>query len=218
MAHCGVQTGYPVLRVEIAGPDPDISNDRDYLMLGTPQDQPAFGWLDAVLPVTFDAGGVHVKEVASYTSQLQNVWQRFWLKLTRKPPAEMPSNNAGAPDMLIEGVQSPSFATRSVVILSMKDDSVVDEFADVFLERSQSSDISHTASLLRGGKFFSYAVETAQYNVGNISQYALMRVWFARHFWILLIAVSLISLVVARWVRDYLGWVAAMRLRAEIPV
>ncbi len=34
MSHCGMQTGYPVLRVEIAGPDAVMRGDHDYLILG----------------------------------------------------------------------------------------------------------------------------------------------------------------------------------------
>jgi cellulose synthase (UDP-forming) len=54
MSHFGAQTGYPALRVTVAGPNAVIGKAYDYLILGTVSNQPAFHSLDALLPVTFD--------------------------------------------------------------------------------------------------------------------------------------------------------------------
>ena len=214
MSHCGMQTGYPALRVEVSGPDTTMQNSRDYLMLGTPSDQPAFSSLEASLPATFDANGIHLKEHSDYFAGLKQTWLRF----TGKSIGEsQPSNQAGIPDMMIEGIESPTFPGRSIVVLSLRDDDAVDEFANVFLDRSQSSDIANTVSLLRDSKFSSYAVESPRYNVGYISNYSLLRIWLTRHFWILLGVVSLLSLVLAAWISDYLAWLAATRLRVDEP-
>jgi len=123
-----------------------------------------------------------------------------------------PSNDGGVPDMLIQGIESPFFAGRSIVTVAMHGDSAVDEFAPVFFERSQSSDIAHSVSLLRSGRFTSYEVPTAEYHVGYIAPYPLMRLWFAENFWILFSAVSVLSLVLAVYARDYLALLATARL------
>jgi hypothetical protein len=48
--------------------------------------------------------------------------------------------------------------------------------------------------------------------VGYISQYSLIRIWLVEHFWILLGLMTLLSLVMAGWIKDYLEWQAAQRL------
>ena len=68
MGHFGAQTGYPALRVTVAGPDTVLSAARDYLVLGTVTDQPAFRSFDSLLPVTFEADGVHIKSARGFDS------------------------------------------------------------------------------------------------------------------------------------------------------
>jgi len=212
MSHCGMQTGYPALRVQVAGPDAVMRSDQDYLILGGTGDQPAFASLDATLPVTMDADGIHVKEQTGYLAGLAKAWSKWTRRVTDDSE---PSNVNGVPDLMIEGLESPYFAGRSIVLMEMRNDDAMNEFADVFLERSQSSDISHSVSLLRNGRFTSYNMGPATYHVGYISAYALMRLWIAEHFWILLILVTVLSLVMAGWIRDYLAWVAENRLRGD---
>jgi len=215
MSHCGMQTGYPALRVDVAGPDAVMRGDHDYLILGGTDDQPAFATIDSALPVSLDASGVHVKEQGSYLSYLS--WlDRLWSKYVPNAEQESrPSNMGGAPDLMMEGIESPFYAGRSIVVVSLRNDDAVEKFADVFLARSQSSDISHSVSLLRNRQFTSYAMQEATYHVGYISKYSLMRLWMAEHFWVLLCVVILLNLVIAAWIRDYLAWLAASRLRVD---
>ena len=217
MSHCGTQTGYPALRVEIAGPDAVMRPDRDYLVLGGVSDQPAFASLDAALPATLDLSGVHVKPVASYfAGRYLTALQGFWTKLTGVLTVNpVPSNDGGAPDLMIEGIESPYTAGRSVVVVALHGDDAVDRFADIFLERSQSSDISQSLSLLRAGQFSSYTMETHPYHVGDIARYPLLRLWLTEHFWLLFTVVTILSLVLARYARDYLNLLAKERLQAD---
>ena len=57
---------------------------------------------------------------------------------------------AGLPDALIEGIEWPSGSNRSVVIVALRDHTVVSNFLSVFLKYSQSSDISQSVSVLHG--------------------------------------------------------------------
>jgi cellulose synthase (UDP-forming) len=212
MSHWGTQTGYPGLRVEIAGPDAVMRGDRDYLVLGNANDQPAFGPLENSLPVTFDANGLQVKGTPGYRVVLEKYWRLLTGATTE---GHVPSSADGLPDLMMEGIESPFFRGRSIVVMSLRNDDAVDNFADVFLDRSQSSDIAHTVSLLRDGKFSSYAMDTPAYHVGNIAPYSLMRVWLAEHYWILLLVLFGFSLVLARYARDYLALLTADRLQAD---
>jgi cellulose synthase (UDP-forming) len=212
MSHFGTQTGYPALRVEVSGPETVMRGDRDYLLLGGTSDQPAFASLDAALPVTYDRDGVHVKQETGVLESLRG----YLRKINREADAGAElSNVEGVPDVLLEGLESPFFAGRSIVLLAVGNDQAVDEFADVFLERSQSSDIEHSVSLLRNGKFSSYAIDAREYHVGNIAPYPLLRLWLAEHFWLLLAVVTLLSLVVASYARDYLVLLAEDRVRVD---
>jgi cellulose synthase (UDP-forming) len=214
MSHFGTQTGYPSLRVEVAGPDVALASSRDYLILGNVADQPAFAQLENSLPVTFDATGVHVNQAQfgrlnGFLRSLQGlpVWQKL-----NGATNDLPSNDDGRPDLMIEGLESPTGRGRSIVLVELKSDDVVDRFAEVFQERSQSSDISQSVSLLRKTSFTSYGVPTPGYHVGYISWYALMRIWLAEHFWVLLVAMLLLCLLLGRWIHELLVYMAAVRL------
>ncbi len=237
MSHCGAQTGYPALRVEIAGPDAVIRPDRDYLILGGVSDQPAFAALDSALPATLDINGIHIKPITGYLSPIETYLQQasgyvkhvagyftslqgYWAKLTGAIPASLapnpvPSNEGGPPDLMIEGIESPYTAGRSIVVVALHKDDAVDSFADIFLERNQSSDISQSLSLLRAGQFSSYTMETHPYHVGDIDPYPLLRLWLTQHFWLLLTTVTFLSLILARYARDYLNLLSAERLSAD---
>ncbi|WP_255462483.1 UDP-forming cellulose synthase catalytic subunit [Granulicella sp. WH15] len=213
MSHCGTQTGYPALRLSVAGPDVVMRGDRDYLMLGSVSDQPVFSSLDALLPVTFDASGLHVKGPSGLTELLRAYWQR--MNGEASPEEQISDTSDGLPDLLMEGLESPFFSGRSIVMLELRNDEALNGFADIFLERSQSSDISHTVSLLRNGRFTSYELGSRVYHVGNIAPYAMLRLWMAEHFWLLMVMVMALSLVLAAYARDYLALLAADRLRVE---
>jgi cellulose synthase (UDP-forming) len=214
MSHFGTQTGYPALQVEVTGPDVALSDQRDYLILGSVGDQPAFGQLEGSLPVSFDQMGVHVNQ--QLLGRLNNVLRSLqglpvWQKL-RGVQSELPSNDGGIPDLMIEGLESPVGHGRSMVLVALRSDDVVDRFAEVFQDRSQSSDISQSVSLLRKTSFTSYGVPTPGYHVGAISWYTLMRIWLAEHFWVLIVTMLLLCLLMGRWTQELLVYLAAVRL------
>ncbi len=216
MSHFSRQTGYPALRVEVVGPDDLIREDHDYLILGNFATQPAFTALRDSLPVTLDPDGVHVKPAGTYLSQAQQLWYR----LTRQTPSDAQlARDASLSDAVIEGIQSPYAKDRSLVMVALRDDSVEPFFSELFLDRSQSSDISQKVSVLRGSRFLSYDVQVPEYHVGDISWYTAMRIWLTRYSWALLLAVTLCTLILATWVRNYLQRLAESRLRAadELP-
>jgi cellulose synthase (UDP-forming) len=212
MSHCGTQTGYPALRVEVAGPNEMASADRDYLVLGTIANQPAFTALQGIVPVSFDADGIHVKPLASRLSQFQIAWRKLF---NRDAGDTLPQSEDGIPGAVIEGIESPYGSGRSLVMVALRDDGAEDEFAEAFFSRSQSSDIEHSVSLLLGNKFVSYQGDTAEYHIGDVSYYTIMRIWLTEHFLLLLVAVSLCSLVLASGIYDYLRRRAALRLQLE---
>ena len=217
MSHFGAQTGYPALRVTVAGPNAVLSKGRDYLILGVLANQPAFASLDPLLPVTLDSNGVQVKPPRgsfAYLSSFQADLSHRWARLLGNPvPQEQPSGASGLPDAMIEEIQSPSSPDRSIVLVALRQDAAADAFAGIFLDRSQTHDIAGSVSLLRISQFTSYPMSGETYRVGDISWYAMMRIWFARHFLLLLLAVTALSFLVAAWTRGWLARRAHERLK-----
>jgi cellulose synthase (UDP-forming) len=217
MGHFGAQTGYPALRVSVAGPSTVISPARDYLILGTVADQPAFNSLDPLLPVTMDSNGVHstpLRGYATLVSSIKGATLPWWSRLFGGLAAErLPSNDGGIPDALVEEIGSPSSPDRSIVVIVLKQDASADPFAEVLLDRSQSGDIAGSASLLRNGRFDSYAIDGGAYYVGTISWYAVMRIWLTQYSLPLLFVVTVLSFLLATWARGWLARQASERLR-----
>jgi cellulose synthase (UDP-forming) len=216
MGHFGAQTGYPALRLNVEGPNTVVSAGRDYLILGTIGNQPAFKSLDALLPVTMDSSGVHVKPAQgamAYAYGLQTAANNWWAQLRGNPVVEdAPAHVAGVPGALMEEIESPASPQRSIVVVALKQDSSADNFASVFLDRSQSGDITGTASLLLDSGFVSFPMGGSKYHAGDLSWYATMRTWFFQHFLLLLLACAGLIFIVGRWARDWLSFRARERL------
>jgi len=217
MSHFGAQTGYPVLRVTVVAPNTVISSGRDYLILGTVANQPAFNSLAALLPVTFDAQGIHVNQAhayLAYVTSIEAVLSRWWPRLLGSPPSQnLPSNTPETPDAMVEEIKSPSSPDRSIVLVALKQDAAAVDFAAVFSDRSQSQDITNSVSLLRNSQFQSYPMNGVTYHVGDITWFALMRIWLTRHFLLLLFAVTALSFLAAFWVYGWMSWHARERLK-----
>jgi cellulose synthase (UDP-forming) len=203
--------------VTVSGPSVVLRPDRDYLVLGTVTSQPAFRSLDSSLPATFDENGVHTRPARSYLTSVRAIevalshWQS---KIMGQPTTEkLPTNETGIPDALIEEVESPSSPDRCIVLVMLKDDAAANSLANVFLDRSQSRDIAGSVSLFRHQKFESYQVEGQTFHVGDITWFAMMRIWLTQHFLLLLAVVSTLSFMVAYWTREWLSQRACERLK-----
>ena len=67
MGHFGRQTGFPGLRVTVAGPDAlHDGAATDFLIIGVGDDQPAFDKLGTHLPVSLGSGQVQVHDTAGF--------------------------------------------------------------------------------------------------------------------------------------------------------
>jgi cellulose synthase (UDP-forming) len=217
MSHFGTQTGYPALRVTVAGPNAVISKAYDYIVLGTVADQPAFYSLDALLPVTLDGDGVHVKQGQNYLSifsSIKVIWSRWSSRVFGNPATQgLPSNVGGVPDSLIEEIKSPASPDRSFVLIMLRHNLSADAFTGAFIDRSQSRDMSGSVSLLRNSNFSSYQLDGKTYHVGNISYFALMRIYLTQYFVLLLLVVTALSFVVGLWVHGWLTLKTRERLK-----
>ena len=223
MSHFGAQTGYPALRVSVAWPNAVMNKGQDYLVLGTVADQPAFTPIDAALPATMDTNGLHLHpmpfSIASLQAAFVKRWNRLWgLDAGQQDASDLlNATDFGVPDAMVEEIESPTSPNRSIVAIALQRDASADTFASVFLDRSQTRDMSGSVSILRGTEFKSYSLGGAVYHLGDLSWYGQMRAWFLNYYLLLLFAVTALSLVMALWIRDWLSRHAQERLKLADP-
>ena len=140
---------------------------KDYLVIGTVDDQPAISRLNSSLPVGVDGSGLHIQDTQGFFAQLQHAWWK--VRSSDHVQSGQLETAGGLPDALIEGIEWPSGSNRSVVVIALRDKDVVPNFLSVFLKTSQSSDISQSVSVLHGSRFVSYRIGNDVYRVGSLS-------------------------------------------------
>jgi cellulose synthase (UDP-forming) len=213
MGHFGRQTGFPVFRVTVAGPDAlHLGARTDFLIIGTGNDQRAFENLGTNLPVALRSGQIQVRDTQGFFAPLHQAW---W-KLRSDEHSESGDLSAsGTPDAVIEGIESPfdPGSGRSIVAIHLRDASSFEPFMDTFLKVQQSSDISMSVAVLHGAHFQSFRIGAGVYHVGTVPWWKRVELWLRQAPWLAAIIVVLLSLLVAIWVRQWLRVRARARLR-----
>ncbi|NYF89476.1 UDP-forming cellulose synthase catalytic subunit [Tunturiibacter empetritectus] len=214
MAHFGAQTGYPVLNVTVTNAE-GMRTDahKDYLVLGTVDDQPAISRLNPSLPVSVDGSGLHIQDTQDFFAQLQHAW---WKVRSSDHIQSGQLETAGSiPDALIEGVEWPSGSSQSVVVIALRDKTVIPNFLSTFLQTSQSSDISQSVSVLRDSHFISYRIGNDVYRVGSLSLWLQLNMLFADYQWLMVISTLVVCFLLAVILRSALRRRARARLQGN---
>ena len=214
MGHFGAQTGYPVLNVTVtdrAGMKQD--SVKDYLVMGTVDDQPALGDLNPSLPVKVDGSGLHIQDTRGFFSPLQHAWWK--VRSSDHIVSGQLETAGGLPDALIEGIEWPSGSNKSVVVIALRDHSVVPNFINVFLKSSQSSDIEQSVSVLHGTRFVSYRIGNDVYHVGSLSPWVRFHMLFSEFPWLVVISTVIICILLAALIRAQLRRHARVRLQGN---
>jgi cellulose synthase (UDP-forming) len=214
MGHFGAQTGYPVLNVSVTNAD-GMSSDRskDYLVLGTVEDQPAINTLNSSLPVGVDGSGLHIQDTQGFFAQLQHAWWKV-RSSDRVQPGEL-ETDGGLPDALIEGIEWPAGSKRSAVVIVLRDKDVIPNLLSAFLKTSQSSDISQSVSVLHGTRFSSYRIGDDVYHVGSLSRWLQLKMLFEDYPWLMVIVILGFCLLMAVILRSILRRKARTRLQGN---
>jgi cellulose synthase (UDP-forming) len=215
MGHFSRQTGFPALRVTVAGPDALREGAQaDFLILGSGDDQPGFGKLAATLPVALRSGQIQVRDTQGFFAP---VLHQAWWKL-RSADEHTESGDltaSGTPDAVIEGVESPfdPGAGRSIVAIHLRDAASFEPFMDTFLKVQQSSDISGSVSVLHGAQFQSFRIGSNVYHLGTVPWWTRVRLWLMQVPWLVAVIVIILAFLVAIWTRQWLRTRARQRLR-----
>jgi cellulose synthase (UDP-forming) len=221
LAHFGAQTGYPALRFAL-GSAADMQNgaDRDFLVIGTGQDNPAVFQAGNRMPVLIDGEQLVVRQPTGIAEQLHRFWAGLMDHLGDAPrrlgfdtPPD-PFPNA-VPGVLMEGFESPYAPNRSLVVIELKDTSAFDPFITTFLDASHSSDISGDVSVLDGPKFRSFRVEDASYSVGSRPWLTRLRVFMIHGPWFLVLGLLFFSVGSAARIQARLRQMSVVRLHLD---
>jgi cellulose synthase (UDP-forming) len=207
MGHFGRQTGYPALRVTVAGPDAlHLGARTDFLILGTGDDQPGFDQLKGTLPVALRSGQIQVRDTQGFFAPLHQAW---WKLHSDEHTA------SGTPDAVIEGVESPfdPGGSRSIVAIHFRDAGAFEPFMDTFMEIQQSSDVSGSVAVLHGTQFQSFRIGAEVYHVGMVPWWTRLRLWLRQVPWLIAVIVVILALLVSIWTRQWLRVRARSRLR-----
>jgi cellulose synthase (UDP-forming) len=214
MGHFGRQTGFPALRVTVAGPDTlHAGAASDFLVLGTGDDQPGFTTLQDSLPVSMRSGKIQVHDTQGF---FVNVLHHAWWKLKSDEHTESGDLTAsGTPDAVIEGIESPFLpgAKRSIVAIYLRDAGNFEPFMDTFLKVQQASDISGSVAVLHGTSFQSFRIGANVYHVGTVPWWIRLQLWLTRVPWLAALIVIALAFLIAIWTRQWLRVRARARLK-----
>ena len=214
MGHFGAQTGYPALNVSVtnaAGMKTDRT--KDYILMGTVDDQPALKQINASLPVKIEDTGLRVQDTRGFFAPLQHAWWK--VKSSEHVQSAQLETSGGLPDALIEGIEWPSGSGKSVVVMALRDHTVVPNFMSVFLKTSQSSDIDQSVSVLHGNRFVSYRIGNDVYHVGTLSWWRQFNILFSEYPWLVVLAVVVFCGLMAALIRSNLRRRARVRLQGN---
>ena len=222
VAYFAEQTGYPALRLRVDD-DASLGRDADYLIIGTPDDQPAFERLNQHLPIAVTADGVSVQDTRGFFAAIQSAWWQvaemrptWWWKLTKAQQKEGLIASLGeSPDAVIQGIESPWTAGRSIITITIKNNSAARTFAAGFLKSSGSAMISDSVSVLRGNDFTSYRLGDTFYQVGHLPWWTQVRYRLREFPWLIVLLTFLLGLFVVPWTRARLDHRTRARLEGR---
>jgi cellulose synthase (UDP-forming) len=222
MGYFSGQTGYPALRVSV-GSSAALGKDVDYLIVGTPSDQPAFERLSAQLPVSMNASAVTIRDTGGVFSTIEHAWWQvaemrpnWWWKLNQSSQRNGLITSLGEyPDAVIQGLESPWSTDRSIVTITFKNDDAVPAFVSAFLKSYSSGNISESVSVLHGTDFSSYRLGDRFYFVGHLPWWSHVRYWLREFPWLVVVLTFVLGLFVVPWTRARLDRRARARLEAR---
>ena len=214
MGHFGSCTGHPVLGVSVANSDSMVDDGaRDYLILGSLDDQPAISRLNPSLPVSIDGSGLHIQDTKGFFAPLQHAWWKV-RSFDRVQSSEL-ETAGGLPDALIEAIEWPRRSNRSVVVILLRNKDAVPSLISAFLKTSQTSDIGQSVSAFDGSRFRSYRIGDDTYRVGSPPWWVRSGMFFADYPWLLVLVMFCVSVLMAVILRSNLRRKARMRLQGD---
>ena len=208
MAYFGAQTGYPVLRVQVASTaDAASLPGKDLLMLGTFADLGEAGEINRKLPLTYAGRSFSLSSMARWGLMPDWLMHRdggVWQTLN--------GSTQIWPDGLLEATASPFSRGRSVVVIAGRDTAALPRLTSALLTTMPLEGIDNSVSLFTTGRFISYPLTTATYGSGDLPWYRAFSYWLPHHLFVLLLLIVVVTILLAAWVQMWLSSRIRVRL------
>jgi cellulose synthase catalytic subunit (UDP-forming) len=211
LGQLGVQAGHPLLNITVSGPD-GLKSDgaKNYIVLDVGADQPAMRTLNSSLPVAVDSDGLHPRDPQGLFAPVRHAWWK--LRDWESGNSGKLDTSGGLPEAVIEGAEWPAGSGRSVVVVSVRDNESTARFLAAYSDAAKASAIAGSVSILEGGKFTSYRIGDDVYYAGSNSPWMATTLILAEFPWLLILAVTTVSGIMAVLVRTMLRQKAKARL------
>ena len=191
MGHFGRQTGFPGLRVTVAGPDalaaaaPTPTSSSSAPATISPASTSSATHLPVSLAQRADSGARHA-------GLLRPPLHHAWWKLRSNEHTESGDLTAGGtPDAVIEGIESPYDlgGSRSIVAIHLRDANAFEPFMDTFLMCSSPATSPAPSAVLHGTQFQSFRIGSEVYHVGVLPWWTRLTLWFMQVPWLVAVVV-----------------------------
>jgi len=120
-----------------------------------------------------------------------------------------------SPDAVIQGIQSPWAASRSIITITIRNDGAAEAFSKAFIKSSESGNISESVSILSPGGFTSYRLGNTFYQVGSLPWWTKLRYRLREFPWLIVLLTFTLGVFVVPWTRAKLDHRARARLASE---
>ncbi|MBB5059869.1 cellulose synthase catalytic subunit (UDP-forming) [Granulicella aggregans] len=211
VAQLGAQEAHPLLNVTVSGPD-ELKSDgtKNYIVLDIGADQPALRTLNPSLPVALDSDGPHPRDPQGFFAPVRHAWWK--LRDWETGDLSKIDTSDGLPPAVIEEAEWPAHSGRSVVVVSVRDSESMAAFLAAYPGKAKASDLAGSVSILTGTRFVSYRIGDDVYYAGSRSPWMAAGWVFSEFPWLLILAVTGVSGMMAVVVRTMLRQKAKERL------
>jgi cellulose synthase (UDP-forming) len=156
------------------------------------------------LPISVSRDGVSVQNTTRFFAAIEHAWWQvaelrphWWWKLTQsQDKAGVIASLSDSPDAIIQGIESPWIAGRSMITITIKNDDSVAAFSDAFLKTAGSASIGDSVSILRASNFTSYRLGDTFYQVGHLPWWTQVRYRLREFPWLVVVMTFVLGLFV----------------------
>jgi cellulose synthase (UDP-forming) len=206
----GAQTGATATALTVVGTDHlDRVQDKDIVLIGTPDSQPLLTQWVANMPLDLSGGKMSVNESRAPSLLLHAEWP--FRDSDHDLLTKLLSNGSGV-DALVESFASPLHPDRLVVAIVPRGSEAVDAVRALFTPSERQGPVYGGVAVSRDGRFESFLVGSLAYHAGNPDRYQYTAVLLFENYWIIPLLVVLIAAMIVAWLHRSTERVAARRL------
>ncbi len=197
----GAQTGAPsTLLTVVDAVHASSAQANDLIVIGSAEDQPLLSDWATELPVTIDQGELHVNAAGSLA-----LWLRIpylFRNMSRVSALRELLRSEIQADAVIQGLRSPLNASRSVVVLALRDRDH-DSFSSMFLPANTAGPVYGMVSVAQNGSFHSFDLGES-YTTGSLGVWNAVAFWLHTYLWIMPLLILLGAVLWSAWLHSWL--------------